>query len=152
MEIPNEKGVYVLVLHLNRKIKLRVGSLSYQLFKPGYYYYVGSALGPGGLRARIYRHLRSSKKVRWHIDYLTVNQLFKPVLIVYAYSTERIECNISLSLLSRGFKPYIRKFGSFDCRSCPTHLYYAKELNLEKVIEAFIENHLNPRIKFIKDS
>ena len=32
--------------------------------------YVGSALDPGGVRARITRHCRGVKSKHWHIDYL----------------------------------------------------------------------------------
>jgi len=37
---------------------------------PGYYIYIGSAFGPGGVRARMLRHLRADKPKHWHIDYL----------------------------------------------------------------------------------
>jgi Uri superfamily endonuclease len=36
----------------------------------GVYAYVGSARGPGGLAARLGRHLRGSGRPRWHVDYL----------------------------------------------------------------------------------
>ncbi len=41
-------------------------------FKPGrhWYLYVGSAFGPGGLAARVGRHLRENKTQHWHLDYL----------------------------------------------------------------------------------
>ena len=38
--------------------------------QPGYYVYLGSALGPGGLRARIAHHQKPSLRPHWHIDYL----------------------------------------------------------------------------------
>ena len=38
--------------------------------QPGYYVYLGSALGPGGLRARITHHQKLSPRPHWHIDYL----------------------------------------------------------------------------------
>jgi Uri superfamily endonuclease len=37
----------------------------------GRYFYCGSAKGPGGLQARIARHMRHGKAIRWHIDNLT---------------------------------------------------------------------------------
>jgi Uri superfamily endonuclease len=37
----------------------------------GRYLYCGSAKGPGGLKARLSRHMRRGKSVRWHIDRLT---------------------------------------------------------------------------------
>jgi Uri superfamily endonuclease len=37
----------------------------------GRYLYCGSAKGPGGLKARLSRHMRRGKSVRWHVDQLT---------------------------------------------------------------------------------
>ena len=36
----------------------------------GKWYYVGSALEPGGLRVRIAHHARIAARPHWHIDYL----------------------------------------------------------------------------------
>ena len=38
---------------------------------PGFYLYCGSAKGPGGLAARLARHMRHGKAIRWHVDVLT---------------------------------------------------------------------------------
>ena len=38
--------------------------------KRGYYAYVGSAFGPGGLAARLKQHRSISANPHWHIDYL----------------------------------------------------------------------------------
>jgi Uri superfamily endonuclease len=37
----------------------------------GAYLYLGSAYGPGGIRARCRRHLTQDKGKRWHVDWLT---------------------------------------------------------------------------------
>jgi Uri superfamily endonuclease len=47
-----------------------MGSLGRLQLRPGYYVYVGSAFGPGGLRARIEHHARPAVRPHWHIDYL----------------------------------------------------------------------------------
>ena len=47
------KGAYALVLHLERKEEITVGRLGTFAFPAGYYLYAGSALGPGGLEARL---------------------------------------------------------------------------------------------------
>ncbi len=49
---------------------LAVGSLGAMHVEPGVYLYIGSAFGPGGLRARLSRHAARQKVRRWHIDYL----------------------------------------------------------------------------------
>jgi len=67
---PSSKGSYALVLRLRRSTILQVGRLGRFRFPSGWYVYVGSARGPGGLGARLGRHLRTEKPLRWHIDYL----------------------------------------------------------------------------------
>jgi len=49
-------------------LRLRIGKLGIHNLPHGYYVYVGSALG--GLASRLRRHLRSEKRLHWHIDYL----------------------------------------------------------------------------------
>jgi len=55
-------GTYALVLRLARATTIHVGALGAVDFAPGWYVYVGSALGPGGLAARVNRHLSRSKR------------------------------------------------------------------------------------------
>ena len=47
-----EPGTYALLLKLDKQEKITVGKLCTFDFPAGYYLYVGSALGPGGLQAR----------------------------------------------------------------------------------------------------
>ena len=61
-------GTYVLLIELATAATIQVGRLGMLAFAKGYYAYVGSALG--GLEQRIDRHLRTEKKLFWHIDYL----------------------------------------------------------------------------------
>ena len=39
--------------------------------QPGFYVYLGSALGPGGLKSRVGPRAMAEEKCRWHIDDLT---------------------------------------------------------------------------------
>lgn len=66
------KGTYLLILHLASDIAaLRVGRLGQFTFAAGYYIYVGSAFGPGGIQARLAHHRQKIKAhPHWHIDYL----------------------------------------------------------------------------------
>lgn len=66
------KGTYLLILRLDRDIAgLPIGKLGTLDFPAGYYLYVGSAFGPGGLPARLAHHVRKDKaRPHWHIDYL----------------------------------------------------------------------------------
>ncbi len=57
---------YQLLIRIGRPIRLRIGALGVQEFPAGHYLYTGSARR--NLEARIHRHLRREKKLRWHID------------------------------------------------------------------------------------
>jgi hypothetical protein len=67
--IDRAPGTYVLILELTTRKVIQVGALGRIKFTAGWYAYAGSAFGPGGLAARINRHLMSAKKPHWHIDY-----------------------------------------------------------------------------------
>ena len=128
-----DKGSYILIIHVDKPIKISIGKLGVFEFKPGYYAYVGSAMGKGAtsLIGRVKRHLRKEKKLRWHVDYL----LSKAKVVHVLYSTlERSECTLSKMLYKAGFKPYIKGFGSSDCRQkCVSHLYWLGEkINIER--------------------
>jgi Uri superfamily endonuclease len=115
-------GSYVLVLCLDRYTTIAVGRLGTFSFPAGYYCYAGSARGPGGLPARLARHLRKRKNLHWHIDYLLERTSI--VEIWHAQSPERLECVWARALLSlTGAQVSFRGFGSSDC-SCLTHLLY----------------------------
>jgi len=65
-------GTYALILHLSKKLeRIEIGKLGRFAFDAGFYVYVGSAFGPGGLKARLQRHLRTDKPLHWHIDLLS---------------------------------------------------------------------------------
>ena len=79
--LPDQPGTYVLILRVFRPASVRVGRLGRFHFPAGWYAYVGSARGPGGLAARISRHLRSPKPSRWHVDHL--RDLYKIFFAIY---------------------------------------------------------------------
>lgn len=124
---PAEPGDYVLVWWLAETWPdVPVGRLGTFDLAPGTWVYVGSARGPGGLRARIARHERADKPRHWHIDHLTAT-LPRPRVIVLPEATGaplRLECRIVQRLLDvRGFAAPIAGFGSGDCDAgCPSHL------------------------------
>lgn len=65
-----ESGTYALILRCPSERSIEVGKLGRLNIRKGYYIYIGSAFGPGGVLARVGRHLRIEKAHRWHIDYL----------------------------------------------------------------------------------
>lgn len=68
--LPAAGGTYCLILRNRVAWRGPVGRLQDCGFAAGWYVYVGSAFGTGGLRARLRHHLRISGRPRWHIDYL----------------------------------------------------------------------------------
>jgi Uri superfamily endonuclease len=118
----NAPGTYALFLRLARPARIRIGRLGTFLFPAGRYTYVGSALGPGGLRARLDRHFRHQKKLHWHIDYLLECARIASVRV--DASGERLECAWARHYLARpDARDVVPGFGASDCR-CATHLIY----------------------------
>ena len=99
---------------------IRVGKLGQFAFPAGWYVYVGSARGPGGLAARVSRHCKASKVLRWHVDYLRAYA--KPVAVWYAIGDQKHECDWARLLVAISDGPGSPQgFGASDCR-CSTHL------------------------------
>ena len=107
-----DRGTYALVFELMSEVATPLGTLE------GPYCYIGSAFGPGGLEARIRRHLKRRKPIKWHIDYLTSSAGFR-FLCAFSHPG-RVECDTAqaLSLVLEG-EP---RFGCSDCR-CRSHLF-----------------------------
>lgn len=121
-EAERSKGTYALLLRLEKPEDIVVGRLGKFAFPAGYYLYVGSALGPGGLQARLARHLRAEKRLHWHIDYLI--QRTQLIEIWSIASRKRLECILAeIARNLPGAQAPVPRFGSSDCR-CPSHLIY----------------------------
>jgi len=117
-------GTYALILSPDAESTIAIGKLGTFTFLPGYYLYVGSALG--GLAPRIRRHLRSTGKLHWHIDYL--RQSARPVKVWYLISGEKLECAWYKAAAGMpGARLLVAGFGSSDCR-CHSHLVYFNSL------------------------
>ncbi len=127
----NIPGDYLLVWFLRERMPhVSVGRLGSFDLMPGTWIYAGSARGPGGLRARLTRHLRPDKPRHWHVDHLTA-ALPPPHTIAIPEApgeTLRLECAwIGQLLRTRGFSAPIPGFGNGDCQSgCPAHLVFSR--------------------------
>ncbi|MCD6457413.1 MAG: GIY-YIG nuclease family protein [Thermoproteales archaeon] len=152
MEIPGEKGVYTLLIKIGEKIEADVGALGRVKLDEGYYLYVGSALGPGGLKARISRHFRKSKKLKWHIDLLLVSENSRIIGVFCALTNEKYECKIVKRLIELGATAPIKNFGSTDCsENCPAHLLkYDKLVTVivANILKAYLSLELKPVMVF----
>ncbi|UCC20614.1 MAG: GIY-YIG nuclease family protein [Promethearchaeota archaeon] len=125
------KGFYLLVIFLEREIKLIIGALGKITFNRGFYVYIGSAMGSYGsstLLNRVKRHLldKNEKNFHWHIDYLLANKRSNVIKIYLIPSIFPLECLIALEL-SKICDKFIKDFGSSDCQ-CNSHLFYFKNI------------------------
>ncbi|MBE2279193.1 MAG: GIY-YIG nuclease family protein [Ignavibacteriaceae bacterium] len=116
----NSKGIYICIFKLDFEQDINVGKMGLHFFKKGFYLYVGSAFGGGGLKARILRHSEKSTKIHWHIDYLKSLSSF---VGCYIKLTDLTEEHKTASHLSELFEIPVKGFGSSDCK-CSTHLFY----------------------------
>jgi Uri superfamily endonuclease len=140
--LPSLPGTYVLVLRFSRRLEIVVGKLGMLEAQPGYYVYVGSAMGPGGLAARVGRHFRSEKPLRWHVDYLRAAAQIEEVW--YTTGKSHRECRWASVLKSLpGASASLVGFGASDC-GCPSHLFF---FNLPPSIAVFRRKSGNQRIE-----
>jgi Uri superfamily endonuclease len=130
----SEKGIYCLVFE-NQACRLEIGNKGELSFPAGFHIYVGSALGPGGLK-RVARHIDFSRNKdrnpRWHVDYLHLNPAFRLVSAVCALTSTRLECELACRIGGDS----VPGFGCTDCK-CNSHLFYRKEYPLREITEAF---------------
>lgn len=128
IDFPAARGTYVLLLYLDADRTLLMGRLGRLFFPEGGYFYVGSARGPGGLRARLMHHLRSPAAPHWHIDWF--RQAAKVCGIWWGETPGREECDWVQILLSlKDVRVIHQGAGASDCvRGCPAHLLFSGKM------------------------
>jgi len=133
--ISADHGAYLLAIDLAHELVLDIAALSPLPLPPGRYIYCGSAYGPGGIRARVRRHLRPDKTVRWHVDRLTLAGSVRQVAALVGGS----ECALMAGLRARrDISVPLPGFGSSDCRACPAHLAAApNKFDIEEFVSDF---------------
>lgn len=119
--LPATSGAYLLLARLTEPLPLRIPALGAAVLPAGCYVYAGSARGPGGIWARVGRHLRQGKRLHWHIDRLTGTA----TCWAFAVPGGR-ECDLVQALLARpDYEVALAGFGSSDCNHCVSHLLAA---------------------------
>jgi len=108
---------YQLYIHLRRPARLAPGRLGTRWLDGGWYVYTGSARR--AINARVRRHVRARKRLRWHIDWL----LARPQACVEWVALHRSpECAVNRAT---GGRIAVAGFGASDCRrACGSHLRY----------------------------
>lgn len=124
------KGVYALVVSVERKINPEIGSLGKIKFSPGKYVYLGSA--QNNLEKRVGRHLKWQKPAggfHWHIDYLLGSPGVRVEEVFWRKGPKEDECR-----MAGMFSDSVKGFGCSDC-SCESHLALFEPDILEKEME-----------------
>lgn len=122
MELDRRAGSYVVLYRSRERCRVQVGRLGPLPVRIGWYAYVGSAFGAGGLHARVSRHTRGSQTRRWHIDYL--RRVVTPKAVWFAPGPRRLEHRWAGALeCARSSEIPIGRFGASDC-GCRSHLFF----------------------------
>ena len=133
MHLPAEAGTYALVLSCRVETAIQVGRLASLRLRRGFYVYVGSAFGSGGLRGRIAHHLKVSERPHWHIDYLRAHARLEEVWC--CRDAERREHQWASAVQAmRGAEMPVAGFGASDCR-CRSHLYFFKRRPSRRILQ-----------------
>jgi Uri superfamily endonuclease len=118
----SKPGTYALILRSDSSACAQIGCWGRLNVRPGYYNYVGSAFGPGGVFARVSRHCRDSKSRYWHIDYL--REFATLASVWYSYAPVHLEHRWAQVLAGLDGIEAVKGFGCSDC-NCDTHLIFA---------------------------
>lgn len=116
------RGTYILILRLASPAELTIGRLGSFSFAAGWYAYVGSAFGAGGLRGRLKHHLSSQHRMHWHIDYLAQPAPINAIWYLASETCYEHQWAAVLATLPNASIP-VQRFGASDCK-CPSHLFY----------------------------
>lgn len=121
----SKPGTYALILKSDSTARIQIGRWGQLDLQPGYYIYVGSAFGSGGVRARVSRHWRADKQMHWHIDYL--RKYVTPVEVWVSYAEKKLEHEWAGILLEVSETTHIKYFGCSDC-TCQSHLFFTTKM------------------------
>jgi Uri superfamily endonuclease len=135
-ELPSIAGTYLLWLSSPKEVQVTVGKKGcLTLEENGQYIYVGSARGPGGLRARVNYHLKPKRVPHWHLDWLHPYVHFTG--LIYTTINLITECTWSqvIEKLPGASLP-LPGFGASDCNSgCDAHFYQLKDLTIDRLLD-----------------
>jgi Uri superfamily endonuclease len=120
----SKPGTYALVLRGDASTYIDVGRWGRLNVRPGYYIYVGSAFGPGGVVARVSRHCRETGNKHWHIDYL--RESANVTSVWYSHSPVRLEHRWADALARMNATKPVKGFGCSDCK-CESHLFFVAQ-------------------------
>jgi len=115
-----KSGVYLAIFRLRRTRTIAIDRLGRFTLRRGFYLYVGSA--QRNLEARLDRHNRRHKPLRWHIDYLSTKAPMVGALVLRG--PKNWECRLA-AIMAKHYPLPIARFGASDCR-CSGHLFFCQ--------------------------
>jgi Uri superfamily endonuclease len=133
-KIPILPGAYGIVVRLQEPVRLEIGKFGRVELSNGLYFYGGSAYGPGGLKARLGRHIRAKKSLHWHIDHVTSRGKF----VALGMLENGNECDLVAAAIAREGAAFpVPSFGSSDCQTCISHMVNLKRASdITKIFDA----------------
>jgi Uri superfamily endonuclease len=126
-----DKGTYVLLLSLRQETFFpRIGPFGAVTLPRGYFLYVGSAFGSGGVKGRVGHHaLVHKERLHWHLDYARHKMDIEEVWCTY--DLVKRECAWARLIHEHlGGDVVVTGFGSADCCKlrrdlrCPAHFFH----------------------------
>ncbi len=116
--LPRVGGAYLLFFDIRQPLKVALRNRQPTVLSPGQYIYAGSANGPGGLGARVARHLEGTGKLHWHIDHVTGPNPPQCAFLI----PDAAECSLVQGIRDEmaAIVP-MPGFGASDCSSCESH-------------------------------
>ena len=130
-------GSYQLLMELAHPAEIEVGKLGLLYFPMGHYLYTG-----------VHRTaLIKSKKIHWHVDYLTTDTSLS-IRQIFLYPDELGECRINRKFLEISEAKILHPgFGSSDCKNkCAGHLLFLERG--EKQLKVWREKYLDVSYRF----
>jgi Uri superfamily endonuclease len=146
---PSPKGTYIFLSYLDSASDIQMNKKGRTChFSVGWYAYVGSAFGPGGLKARLNRHYAGSGKAHWNIDFF--RRGVRPCRQAWvSYEQCKLE-SLWAAVLQRmpGVSVPVVNFGNADARGEPvshgiatTHLFHLQKRPSLKAFQKQLERH-----------
>lgn len=122
--VDDRKGVYALIMALKTNQRIKVGRLGTFDFPAGWYVYLGSAHGGGGLMARTDRHKRQDKRKHWHVDYFRDFAAIHEIWFSHEPHFREHDWARTIARMAGASSP-VHGFGAADCTdACSAHFYH----------------------------
>jgi Uri superfamily endonuclease len=121
-----EPGVYALVMSLAKPQTIKIGKLGTFDFEPGWYIYLGTAHGGGGVKRRTDRHCRvtDNKTFKWNVDYFRPFATMHEIWFSHAHKFFEHEWAWAVHWMAGASIPVL-EFGANDCYpNCPAHFFH----------------------------